>query len=268
MKYLEWLVDTEELLTTADGKTVQVLELCHRDDDKVLSDWAKHFRDHYCLDSEIDTLRRSTGYSRAEYLNEIKFPDSSGGFGPSIRSGDFSEILIADYLQFILNHWVPRTRYGNKSTRNESTKGCDVIGFKIIHEGKSSEMDTLSIIEVKAQLSEGKPQNRLRDALQDSMKDVTRKAESLNSIKQRLLGTEQAKFTSRVERFQNPTDQPYKEISGAAALFSTPCYSKDCIAEIDASDHPNENNLMLIIIHGKDMMKLVHELYGRAADEA
>lgn len=268
MKYLEWLVDTEERLITADGKTVQVFEFCHRDDDEVLSDWAKHFRNHYCLDSEIDTLRKSTGYSRAEYLNEIKFPDSSVRPGPSIRAGDFGEILLADYLQFILNHWVPRTRYADKSTRNESTKGCDIIGFKIIDESKSSAMDTLSIIEVKAQLSKGKPQNRLRDALQDSMKDVTRKAESLNSIKQRLLRTEQAQLISRVERFQNPIDRPYKEISGAAALFSTVCYSKDCISEIDASDHPNEDDLMLIIIHGKDMMKLANELYGRAADEA
>ena len=130
MEHLKCLVDTEERLTTADGKTVQMFEFCHRDDDKVLSDWAKHLRNQYCLDRENDTLRKGTGYSRTEYLNEIKFPDSSVKPGPRIRSGDFSEILIADYLQFILNNWVPRTRYDDKATRNESTKGCDIIGFK------------------------------------------------------------------------------------------------------------------------------------------
>jgi hypothetical protein len=38
--------------------------------------------------------------------------------------------------------------------------------------------------------------------------------------------------------------------------------------ESDASNHPNGDNLRLIIIRGPSMMDLVHALYARAANEA
>ena len=266
--HLSWLIDTGQRLKTADANTVQVLEFRHQKDDKVLSEWAKHFRNHYCLDSDIDILRKGTGYSRAEYLNQIKFPDASAKPGPSIRSGDFGEILVADYLQYLLDYWVPRTRYCHKAVRNESTKGCDIIGFKIFNEGQESTKDTLAVYEVKASLTGNKSDNKLQEAVQDSAKDVTRKAESLNALKQRLLDQGQTGLSSLVERFQNSEDHPYREVSGAVALFSTSCYMPTHASATDASKHPNSDNLMLIVIHGPDMMKLVHELYRRAADEA
>lgn len=268
MKHIKWLIDTKVRLKTVDGRTVRVLEFRHQKDEIVLSDWAKHFRSHYCLDSEIDSLRRGTGYSRAEYLRKIKFPDGKVTPGPSIRAGDFTEILFADYLQYVLQYWVPRTRYCDKASRNESTKGCDIIGFKIQNVSKDSLNDTLAILEAKSKLSGNKPVNRLQDALQDSMKDITRKAESLNAMKQRLIVNKKTRLSSRIERFQNSEDRPYKEISGAVALFSTTCYDDKCISESDASGHKNKDNLMLIVAHGKDMMKLVHNLYRRAADGA
>src|SRR3990170_880093 len=86
--HLKWLKNTGEKLKTADGKTVEVWEFCFDNDDSVLSAWAGHFRNHYCLDTEIDYYRRGSKYSRTEYLNCIKFPDASQGFGPSIRAGD------------------------------------------------------------------------------------------------------------------------------------------------------------------------------------
>ena len=117
--HINWLVDTGQKLKTADSKIIRVMEFRHQKDDKVLSEWAKHFRNHYCFDCEIDDLRRGTVYSRAEYLENIKFPDASVAPGPSIRAGDFSEILIADYLQYLLGYWVPDNRYCDKIIRNE-----------------------------------------------------------------------------------------------------------------------------------------------------
>ena len=268
MEHIEWLVDTKQTLKTADGKNIKVFQFNHQQDDKVLSAWAKHYRNHYCLDSEIDSLRQGTSYSRAEYLREIKFPDGKVKPGPSIRAGDFGEILVADYLQYVMNYWVPRIRYCDKVVRNESTKGCDIIGFKIFSEKRTSSRDTLAVCEAKAKFSGNTPKNRLQDAVQDSMNDVRRKPESLNFIKRKLISTNQSKYALRVERFQNPEDRPYKEISGAAALFSTACFGAECISETNTSGHPNKDNLVLIVIHGEDMMTLVHRLYRRAADEA
>ena len=91
----KWLVKTDEILNTADGKTVKIWELQYSQDNEILSSWAKHFRNHYCSDNQIDSLRSGTGLTRAEYLTQIKFPDSNRAPGPSIRAGDFGEILVA-----------------------------------------------------------------------------------------------------------------------------------------------------------------------------
>ena len=100
--HLDWLVDTGERLTTADGKMIEVWELRHLADEATLSAWAKHFRNHYCFDGDIDALRAAR--SRQQYLEEIKFPSRNSALGPSVRAGDFGEILIADYLQWLLGY--------------------------------------------------------------------------------------------------------------------------------------------------------------------
>lgn len=266
-EHINWLIDTGERLTTVDGKTVEVWEFCHEEDDDVLSAWAKHFRNHYCLDDEIDFYRQGYSYSRSEYLNNIKFPDPSNGWGPIVRAGDFGEILVADYLQYILGYWVPRTRYGDKTTRNESTKGCDIIGFRLCGEEESPE-DTLAIFESKAQFSGRKSKPKLQEAVNHSAKDQVRKAESLNAVKQRLHEKGSREDSTKIDRFQNPVDRPHREISGAVALFDTTVFDGDSISETTTDAHPNSENLVLLVIHGEQFMNLVHDLYRRAADEA
>jgi hypothetical protein len=52
-----WLVQAATPLKTKNGRPVQVVEFNHTQDEAVLSAWAKHFREHYKLDSQIDVLR-------------------------------------------------------------------------------------------------------------------------------------------------------------------------------------------------------------------
>ena len=267
-EHIKWLVDTGERISTVDGKKVKVLELCHKKDEVVLSAWARHFRNHYCLDSEIDYWRRGYKYSPQEYLNTIKFPSPKDAPGPSIRSGDFGEVLVADYLEYLLGYWVPRTRYGDKTIRNESTTGSDIIGFHIVKDGKASLKDRLAIFEAKAQFSGNKAKARLQDAVDGSAKDIARKAESLNAIKQKLYGRNELDNAEKIERFQNEVDHPYKEVYGAVALFENPLFDGHLISLTNASSHPRSSDLALVVIKGDQMMDLVHELYRRAADEA
>lgn len=267
-EHTKWLVDTGERLKTADGKKVEVWEFRHEKNEAVLTDWAKHFRNHYCLDSEIDYWRKGYSYSRAEFLNNIKFPDPSDAPGPSIRAGDFGEVLVADFLEYLLGYWVPRTRYGHKTIRNESTKGSDIIGFHIVKDGKASLKDKLAIFEAKTQFSGKKPKARLQDAVNGSEKDIARKAESLNALKQRLHGRNELEDAEKIERFQNEVDHPYKEVYGAVALFENPLFDSSLTSSTDSSSHPYSGGLELVIIKGDRMMTLVHELYKRAADEA
>lgn len=266
--HLKWLVNTGQKLTTPNGQYIEVWEFRYENDETVFSAWGRHFRNHYCLDSEIDFFRKGYKYSRAQYLYTIKFPDCAIRPGPSIRAGDFGEILAADYLEFVLGFWVPRTRYADKTVRNESTKGCDIIGFKVMDNEGDSLDDTLAIFESKTQFSSSPSMSRMQDAVDDSQKDQFRKGESLNAVKQRLAHQGHREDACRIERFQNPEDRPYKEVSGAVALFSTSYFDPELVSQVDCKDHPNSSNLVLLVIHGHDMMKLVNELYARAADEA
>ena len=267
-KHLKWLINTGKKVKTSEGKDVEVWEFKHAQDDAIMSAWARHFRNHYCLDTEIDILRNGTGFSRVEYLTNIKLPDSVVAPGPSIRAGDFGEILVADYLQYILGYWVPRSRYEGKAIRNESTKGCDIIGFKYFNNGKDEKDDVLAIFEAKTQFTGTVANPRLQDAVNDSAKDYIRRAETLNAIKQRFLKQNLLVDVDKIARFQNLEDRPYREIYGAAALFSSENIDETKIAETKTKDHPHAKGLILLVFHGKDMMTLVHELYRRVADEA
>ncbi|MCK6606307.1 MAG: DUF1837 domain-containing protein, partial [Ignavibacteriaceae bacterium] len=174
--HTKWLINTGELLKTADGKDIQVWEFRHEQDNKVLSAWAKHFRNHYCLDTDIDFLRGKR--SRSDYLTDIKFPSQTTKLGPGIRAGDFGEILVSDYLQWLLEYWVPRVRWSSKVVRDESPKGSDVIGFRFNNiDGAASTKDVLFVFESKTKFSASKI-NRLQDAINDSAKDHIRIDES------------------------------------------------------------------------------------------
>jgi hypothetical protein len=107
---------------TIQGREVEVWELSVTKVESVLADWAGKFRQHYCLDSEIDALRAGTGLSRCEYLIKLVFPHKTLASGPSVRAGDFAEILVCDYLEHIGGYWVPRRKYQEKSIPNESLK--------------------------------------------------------------------------------------------------------------------------------------------------
>ena len=268
-EHVKWLTDTTERLTTVDGKTVEIWDFCYQPDDKVFSAWAKHFRNHYCSDDQIDELIENTEFkTHADYLVKIKFPDEKKAPGPSIRAGDFGEIMIADFLEYILGFQVPRTRYIDKTVRDESTKGCDIIGFRFVENDKWSRGDALAIFEAKTQFSGTKPSPRLQDAVNGSTNDLHRRAESLNAMRQRFLDINDKEAAKKVNRFQNPPDNPYREFFGAAALFAIELFDCASIATTTVDGHPRNDRLKLIVVRGVAMMELVHRLYQRAADEA
>lgn len=270
-EHLEWIdhVDTKQ---TSDGKDIEVYEFNYDlDNEEIFSSWAKHFRNHYCLDTKIERLIRNTGQTKTEYLNNIKFPEANVN-GAKTRSGDFGEILISDFLEYILNFWVPRTRFSERQNRNNPTQGVDVIGFKSEDYSANNLNDELMIFEVKCKLtgtSTNYTKDRMMTAINDSTKDYSlRKAEALNGLKSWYLLRNEEDNADAIERFQNPKDNPFIELSGATSIILNQAYDENKVIEVDASMHPNADKLKLILIKGQDLMPLVHQLYERAANEA
>ena len=267
VKHINWFEDTGETFETADGQEVEVWNFNHEDDEEVLSDWARHFREHYCSDEELPFLVDGTGKTKSQFLNEIKFPDRRAKPGPSTRSGDFAEILVADYIEYVLGYWCPRqVRYEDRMNRNVSTNGCDILGFKFVQENAISDDDELFLLESKASFRPTAA-NRLQDAIDDSIKDMAREGMSLSAIKQRLR-KKNLEDAAKVQRFQMESDRPFRRISGAASVLEDEVYDGMDLESADASKHPNVDSLRLIIIRGVSMMDLVHKLYEVAADEA
>ncbi|MCG7988308.1 MAG: DUF1837 domain-containing protein [Candidatus Thiodiazotropha weberae] len=270
LAYLSCLERTDTL-ATFEGIEVPVWTLSLSDDEVTLSQWATHFRNHYCLDSELDTLRAGTGLSRKDFLTNLVFPDRSEAPGPAIRAGDFAEVLVSDYLEYFSGYWVPRDKYSEKAVRNESVKGADVVGFHLTDGNAESNNpeDVFIAFEVKAKLRANTYEGTLQDAVNHSEKDSLRKALTLNAAKRRLIRQGRDNEALLVQRFQNPTDHPYSYRSGAAAVISDESYDSEKIAlETDVSEHSNANQLDLLVIHGADLMDLVTALFDRAADEA
>lgn len=258
----------DKSLTLNGGGICEVWELAVPNDATYLNEWANRFRQTYCPDNDIDILRAGTGKSRAEYLLELVFPDKTAPPGPGIRSGDFAELLVSDYVEFTLNYWVPRGKFAEKASRDESVKGVDIVGFKCPDAGLPKPTDEILTFEVKAQLSGGKYDGRLQAAVKDSGKDYLRAGETLAAMKRRMHVAGQHSSMMVVQRFQDAVDRPYRLVSGAAAILSDAAFDTDAINETTITGHNNARNLKLIAVKGKDMMTLAHALYQRAADEA
>lgn len=255
-------------LSTSESVPIEIWRFSPDRASPICSAWAKHFRNHYCADDEIDDLRRGTGLSRRDYLSSLIFPDATAAPGPSIRSGDFAEILFADLLEHRLKFWVPRFRYEAKAVRNVSTPGTDILAFKRSANNRPEE-DVLVTYEVKANLTGGVNGNVLQKAVDHSSKDfIVRKAESLNALKRRLRRAGKLGDASIVERFQNKADQPYQEVTGAGALVSDAFFDSTQLVGTDISGHPNKSAIALVVIKGPDLMPIANMLYEKAADEA
>lgn len=265
--HVNWLRQVQANLKTADGMTIEIWEFDHKDDHEALSGWATHYRQHYCKDDLLADLIAGTGHTRTSYLTSVKFPDATKGSGPATRSGDFGEILLADFAEYVLNYWCPREgRFENRDNRNVPSNGCDVLAFKFVAPGVVNAGDELLLIESKAGLR-AKGNNRLQSAIDDSVKDLAREAMSLNAIKQRLLVRDRA-AAEAVQRFQNENDRPFRRTHAAAAILDQAVFDSIDLATTVASKHPNARNLRLLVIRGVSMMALVHSLYERAANEA
>lgn len=265
--YLRHLKPVDDL-TLATGERCQVWELEVPKDDACLSEWASRFRQCYCPDSQLDLLREGTGKARAGYLLELVFPDQSKAPGPGVRSGDFAELLIADFVQFLLGYWVPRDKYAEKGSRNESVKGVDIVGFKLRDEDQHHPADEMLTFEVKAQLRGGKYDDRLQVAVDDSAKDYLRAGQTLAAMKRTFLNNGNLRAMKVVQRFQNAADRPYLLLSGAAAVLSDEAFDAAGLSTTSTAKHNNAKGLQLVVVKGEGLMDLAHSLYQRAADEA
>lgn len=246
---------------------IDIYPLSIPDDVTEKKKWARHIRQHYCIDRDLDEESQAMGLGKAEFMRKVKLPDEVKAPGPSVRSGDFAEFLISDLLEGQYHYWVPRLKYANKVSRNESIKGTDIMGMKS-DPAQSSPTDELIHVEVKAGLTKSKPAKLLQTAVDDAKKDYLRLAESMNFAKRQYRFYGDVDSMNVIERFQDKANRPYKLISGAAAVMDSAAYSEAENLSVDDRALNQGQGRRCIVVHGSNINQLVTELYRRAADEA
>lgn len=170
-QYLNWIVK-EDGVVFEDQQPLNCYRLSYEIDEDILSDWALHIRRHYVPDDELEEDAILNELTVEEYLRQYVVPQKEENFGPTARSNDISEILFADLFEFVLNYEVPRCKQYNRSGKNESEHGTDVLAYRFfVGPKKPHKNDELVAIEVKALLSSKEASKVIKDAVGDSKKN-------------------------------------------------------------------------------------------------
>ena len=257
-------------ITSSNGDKVQMYKLNNEVlDEDSLNNWASGLRNNYVEENLLDSLVSGTGLTKKEFLEKNIFPDYQSKQGAATMSGEFGEILVYDYINFVLEYYITRTRYLEKVNPNMPISGSDVIGYKVDNINKPSESDQLIVAEVKTCSSKSGNKNALcfntvKKAIEDSIKDRVRIAESLNAEKRRLLNRFRSEEAKIVERFQNKTDNPFKLDFFAVAILDNELYSEQVILDLVNSQHEIINFTKILIIYSKELKCFLRDLYRRA----
>lgn len=262
--YIKYLIQEDPIITD-EGKQIEILHLDIQDAPEIFENWAKQFRRNYCSDDELAEMIGSMNISSKEYLENFKLPSDSG-IGLSTMSGDFGEILVSDYLQYIEEYVVPRTRYDSKVNKNTSTQGSDVIGYK--QDSSNVSNDEVVVIEVKSSASDSsssKAKNKLQEAINHSDKDFERFSTSIvaSYLKLKSSNIEQANV---VKRFLNITDNPFNVIYGAVAVHSDKSFDISVLKKVVSKNHRDYEKLRLLVVHSDELMNFIKSLYLKASE--
>ncbi|WP_294855273.1 Hachiman antiphage defense system protein HamA [uncultured Oscillibacter sp.] len=262
-QYIKWIV-SEDGVAFEDQQPLNCYRLSYVMDDAILDDWALHIRRHYVPDDELAEDAVLDKLTVEECLRQYVIPQKGEPFGPTARSNDISEILFADLFEFVLNYEVPRCKQYNRSGKNESEHGTDIIAYRFFDEGKiPHKKDELVAIEVKARLSSIEACETIKDAVADSKKDEHRFSHTLNYYRKKLRSMGKVSDAADVARFQQKTEHPYKTSYVGAAISSLPTIEKKIIVGIKGTDLELKTDQSVFYVHGADLMSLTHQVFER-----
>lgn len=261
-QYINWLIEEHEI-KIKDNIPIKCYKINYEENEDILNDWALHIRRNYIEDEELIESASINEKSVEEYLYEHIIPQKHEYLGSTARSADITEILVADLLEFIFNYSVPRYKLINRSGKNNSQQGTDVIAYKYKNVDKSpNNKDELIAAEVKARLSK-EEYTPLENAIKDSQKDQLRLARTIDYCRKRLKELGKIQESKEIERFLQKPDNNYKLIFAAVGVSSHE--NVDKVIELSVSGEKLEikKDDKIFYIHGKDLMKLAHNIYER-----
>lgn len=262
-QYISWIV-REDGVVFEDQQPLNCYRLSYTIDNAILDDWALHIRRHYVPDDELEEGAAINNLKVEEYLHQYVIPQKEEKLGPTARSNDMSEILFADLFEFVLDYEVPRCKQYNRSGKNESEHGTDIIAYRFVtDEKKPHKSDELVAIEVKALLSSKEASKVIKAAADDSKKDEYRVSHTLDYYRKKLRSMGKSSEAADVARFQQKAEFPYKVSYVGAAVSSLPTIERKVIIGIKGADLELKTDQSVFYVHGADLMSLTHQVFER-----
>lgn len=254
-KYIDSLKFEKDICLET-GSVVHCYCLDNNFEDSTLDEWALHIRRHYVSDGVLKAIC-TPGINRKEFLSN-RIPVVTDKKGPATISGEFAEIFVSDFREFIQNEAVFRGRWTTKATPTSPIQGCDVLSFVISDKG-----DQLIITESKSQLSSTN-YGVLLNAVEDSDKDSTRIAKTLAFLAQQYAEKNEVDRLEKVQRFIKKAENPYIErFEGSGMTTGTSLSEIDLKAGLAAYKGTNKN---IYFIYGTGLKELAFDLYKRALE--
>lgn len=256
--FVSWL--KKEQCSFQDGTTVECWHLDWQYNDNALDEWALHLRRHYVRDKDLADRCRARNEQPSVYLPRRVVPSKS-----QIRSGDFAEILISDVLEYLCKYAVPRYKQLDRTDKNSSEHGVDVIAYRIQDCGKASTGDELLTFEVKSDASgtqKSRFLKRVENAATDSKKDPNRGAFTLDYMIDRAIDAGDTQNEEALMRFANKAGVTFREAHGSAV--TTSYVTPDVALSVKLPDdvHLGADN-PLVVVYAQEFMSLINDLYGR-----
>lgn len=260
--YIDWIIE-EKGITIKDGIPLNCYKIDYKEDDTILDDWALHIRRNYIEDEDLLLDSAINGMTVEQYLHDRVIPQRNEALGPTARSGDITEILVSDLLEFIFGYAVPRYKQKNRSGKNNSEHGTDVIAYKYFNGcDNPSEKDELIATEVKAVLT-STGYDSLENAIMESKKDEQRLARTLDHCRKRLKEFGHTEQAGEVARFLLKPDNNYKLTYAAAGISSRQTVDQEIELSASGQELQISSKQRIFFIHGKTLMDLAHKIYER-----
>ena len=150
---MDWLIEEKGVVINGTNEVISY-RIDYSDNSTVIDDWALHIRRNYIKDQDLIESASINGLTIEQYLKKYIIPQKGEPLGATARSGDIAEIVVSDLLEFVMGYTVPRYKQMNRSGKNNSEHGTDIIGYKFYKIDKSpNDKDELVATEVKAELT-------------------------------------------------------------------------------------------------------------------
>ena len=260
--HIKWFV-SEKGIHLKDSVPVNCYLIDYQDDDTVLDEWALHIRRNYIDDDQLLEDATVNEMTIGEYLTQFVIPQKRDHFGPTARSADIGEIIVADLLEYVYGFSVPRYKMKNRAGKCNSLQGTDVIGYKYYHDDHTESIkDELIATEVKAALTKD-DYSPLTDAIEHSAKDEHRLARSIDYCRKRLRELGQTQESENIKRFLFKPDKNYQLTYAAAGISSKKVVDSEIVLVANDNELEIRSGEMIFFIHGERLMELTHNIYER-----